>query len=585
MKNTMYTAVRFLLPVLMLGTVIFAASATPALAQSGAYGVGFESATAAVGSEVSVTWQAPANRLSGSGWIGLYLAGSQDQKYESWKYIPSTGTSGEVSFYINKPGVYEVRIFDSSAYTRAAVGGATLRVGTDVPPDDGEEEEEDEEEEEGSGGGTGGGSYNLTTNKTSYQSGETIEVRFTTPSPRGADSAWVGLYVAGDSDQRYRVWKNLPSNTTSGIVTFTATAGTYDLRLFSTGGFTKVATSQQITVSTQTAPPSGGSSEYELEINKTELEVGESVTVSWTAPASDNLQNDWIGVYYTTASNGSYRTYRYTGNRESGSFSYTPTSPGSYEFRYFKNNGYTTVVESPTFVVGSPESEEEPIACVVPASTLNTITNYPVPSGNIIAFGDSLTAGVGATAGRDYVSQLAEALSTSIENEGISGNTTEDALARLESDVIAKNPEVVIVWLGGNDILQRYYEDVFTGAQNPGLADTLRLILLRITGKLPEPQGITVAETFENITEVVTRIQDSGAVVVLVGFSGGVFDSSLENRYRAVATETGALFVPNALGGVIGRPSLMSDLVHPNNSGYSIVAERVAGYVSCTIPG
>lgn len=585
MKNSIYTGVRFIFPALLLGTILFAAFVTEALAQSVSYGVSFESSTAAVGSEVTVLWQAPTSRPKDGAWIGLYLIGESDQQYEDWEYVPNSGTSGEVSFYINKAGVYEVRIFDSSAYTRAAVSGASLQVGTDVPPDDDEEEEEDDEEEEEPGEGTSSGSYTVTTNKSTYKSGETIEVRFTTPSPRESYNDWVGLYAVGDGDQRYKVWKSLPSDITSGTVTFTATVGTYEVRLFDSGAYTRVASSPQITVSSETAPPPENESGYELELNETELMVGETVTVSWTAPSSDNLQNDWIGVYFSTASNGSYKAYRYTDEKTSGSFSYTPNSPGTYEFRYLKNNGYTSVGKSPTFVVLDDEAEETPIACIVPSATLNTITNYPVARGNIIALGDSLTAGVGATAGRDYVSQLEDLLSITIENEGLSGDTTRDALLRLDNDVIAKDPEVVIVWLGGNDILQRYYEDVFSGAQNPGLADTLRLILLRITGKLPEPQGITETETFENITEVVTRIQDSGAVVVIVGFSGGVFDSGLENKYRAIALETGALYVPNVLGGVIGRPSLMSDLVHPNNSGYAIVAERVARYVSCTIPG
>ncbi len=586
MKNSIYTRVRFLFPTIILGVIFCIAFTTEALAQSGSYGVSFKASTAAVGSEVAVNWQAPTSRPKDGAWIGLYIVGASDQRYEAWKYVPNTGTSGEVSFYINKAGEYEVRIFDSSAYTRAAVSAVTLQVGTGVPPDE-EDDDDEEEEEEEPGGGTGSGSYTVTTNKGTYQTGETIEVRFTTPSPRESYNDWVGLYAIGDGDQRYKVWKSLPNNSTNGTLTFTASAGTYEFRLFNSGGYTRVANSAQITVTTETAPPPGGgegSGEYELEINKTELMVGETVTLSWSAPSSDNLQNDWIGVYYSTASNGSYRAYRYTDGKTSGTLTYTPSSPGTYEFRYLKNNGYTSVGKSPTFVVLDDEAEETPIACIVPATTLNTITNYPVGSGNIVAFGDSLTAGVGATAGRDYVSQLEDLLSVTIENEGVSGDTTRDALLRLDNDVIAKSPEVVIVWLGGNDILQRYYEDVFTGAQNPGLADTLRLILLRITGKLPEPQGITEAETFENITEVVTRIQDSGAIVVIVGFSGGVFDSGLENRYREVALDTGALYVPNVLRNIIGRPSLMSDLVHPNNSGYAIVAERIAEYVSCTIP-
>ena len=71
--------------------------------------------------------------------------------------------------------------------------------------------------------------------------------------------------------------------------------------------------------------------------------------------------------------------------------------------------------------------------------------------GPIIFFGDSLTTGVGAKAGEDFPSVIAKELSlTNVVNAGVSGDTTADALARLKTDVLDKNPSLVIVFLGGN---------------------------------------------------------------------------------------------------------------------------------------
>jgi len=73
---------------------------------------------------------------------------------------------------------------------------------------------------------------------------------------------------------------------------------------------------------------------------------------------------------------------------------------------------------------------------------------------SIIAFGDSLTAGYGASAGEDYPSRLSALIATPIINAGISGDTTESALARVDADVTPRDPRIVIVGLGGNDFLR-----------------------------------------------------------------------------------------------------------------------------------
>ena len=67
----------------------------------------------------------------------------------------------------------------------------------------------------------------------------------------------------------------------------------------------------------------------------------------------------------------------------------------------------------------------------------------PTAGVRVIAFGDSLVEGVGATAGHDVVSVLSERLGTPIINAGRRGDTTASALARLDGAVLSRNPRVV----------------------------------------------------------------------------------------------------------------------------------------------
>ena len=71
-----------------------------------------------------------------------------------------------------------------------------------------------------------------------------------------------------------------------------------------------------------------------------------------------------------------------------------------------------------------------------------------------IAFGDSITFGVGTTGSNNYVARLSARTGVPIENSGRPGDTTADALGRLEGSVVARDADIVMVLLGGNDILQ-----------------------------------------------------------------------------------------------------------------------------------
>jgi acyl-CoA thioesterase-1 len=159
----------------------------------------------------------------------------------------------------------------------------------------------------------------------------------------------------------------------------------------------------------------------------------------------------------------------------------------------------------------------------------------------IIAFGDSLVAGRGASPGRDVASLLSNRLGVRIINAGRSGDTTASALARLDLDVLSKNPRVVLVVLGGNDVLRRVPRD----------------------------------QTFTNLASIVDRIRQRGAAVVLAGLSSGFLGDPYAGGYEDIARRHSAALVPHVLGDILGNAELMADTIHPNDRGYEVMADRL----------
>jgi len=165
----------------------------------------------------------------------------------------------------------------------------------------------------------------------------------------------------------------------------------------------------------------------------------------------------------------------------------------------------------------------------------------PTSGERIIAFGDSLVQGVGASPGRDVVSVLSRRLGVPIVNAGRSGDTTGAALTRLDSSVLSRNPRIVIVLLGGNDMLRR----------------------------------VPRATTFANLDAIVSRIRARGAAVILVSVELGFGTGSDGRAYEELASRTSSALVRDILSGIFGRQALMSDGIHPNDRGYELMADRI----------
>jgi lysophospholipase L1-like esterase len=178
-------------------------------------------------------------------------------------------------------------------------------------------------------------------------------------------------------------------------------------------------------------------------------------------------------------------------------------------------------------------------------SPYSRVANLGSRGTSIIAFGDSLTAGYGAATGDDYPARLTSLIGDTVVNAGVSGDTTEAALVRVDGDVIARNPRIVLVGLGGNDFLH----------------------------------GVDGPSTESHLRTIVRKIQSSGAMVVILGFRFPSITTRYEKIYDRVAREERCLLIPDILHGILNDPALKSDEIHPNARGYQLMAERIAGPV------
>ena len=169
------------------------------------------------------------------------------------------------------------------------------------------------------------------------------------------------------------------------------------------------------------------------------------------------------------------------------------------------------------------------------------IKNLDAQGANIICFGDSITFGYGANPGEDYPSALRKLVKLPVVNAGVDGDTTFAALERLENDVLARNPKLVIVEFCGNDFLK----------------------------KIPKEN------TVKNLTRIIERIQEKGAMVALVDISAGMFFREYREAFKKIAAEKKAIFIPVILNRIITNPAMKSDFFHPNARGYQVIAKRI----------
>jgi len=194
---------------------------------------------------------------------------------------------------------------------------------------------------------------------------------------------------------------------------------------------------------------------------------------------------------------------------------------------------------------------------------LASISGVPAASRvpEILAFGDSLTAGHGLSAEASFPSCLearfkADGVGLHVVNAGVSGDTTAGGLARLDW-ALADKPDIVILELGANDALR----------------------------------GIEPATVRANLDAMIGKIQASGARLLLTGMRappnwGEDYQHEFERIYPELAHAHGVTLYPFFLEGVAMDPKLnQPDGLHPNEKGVAALVDRIAPYVARLIGG
>lgn len=167
----------------------------------------------------------------------------------------------------------------------------------------------------------------------------------------------------------------------------------------------------------------------------------------------------------------------------------------------------------------------------------------------ILAVGDSLTAGFGASAGGDYPRRLSDITGWQVINGGVSGDTSAQALARLPG-LLQPKPDLALVCIGGNDFLRRIGED----------------------------------ETRANIGRILQTLQTASVPTVLVAephFTIGALVGSLSDHplYGDLAETYHVPLLDGAWSEILGRSELRSDQIHANDEGYRLFAEKAADFL------
>lgn len=160
----------------------------------------------------------------------------------------------------------------------------------------------------------------------------------------------------------------------------------------------------------------------------------------------------------------------------------------------------------------------------------------------VLAFGDSLTFGSGASEDESYPAQLERIIGRRVVRAGVPGEVSAQALARLPAALDEHAPRLLLLCIGGNDFLRRL--------------------------------GNTQAE--RNVREMVRLARSRGVGVMLIGTPEPGFTVTPPAFYSAIAKEFRLPYEGGIVGQVLRDASLKADPIHPNARGYRVIAERVA---------
>lgn len=209
--------------------------------------------------------------------------------------------------------------------------------------------------------------------------------------------------------------------------------------------------------------------------------------------------------------------------------------------------------------MSSPEDVRSPVshlfrcailllATLVLATACGETKEDALPHGSVVlALGDSLTAGFGVASGEAWPDLLAGRAGWMVVNGGVSGDTSGGALDRLPALLEEHNPALVLVALGGNDMLRRIPQE----------------------------------ETIANLGQILAMIKAHGAKPVLLATPkpsamGAVFQTlSAADFYRGVAEEQQVPLIEGAIAEVLSDPQMKGDPLHPNAAGHAQLSQKI----------
>jgi acyl-CoA thioesterase-1 len=177
-------------------------------------------------------------------------------------------------------------------------------------------------------------------------------------------------------------------------------------------------------------------------------------------------------------------------------------------------------------------------SCGEPPAKLSRLSADAV----VLAFGDSLTFGTGASEEESYPAQLEKLIGRRVVRAGVPGEITSQALERLPAALDEHAPRLLLLCIGGNDFLRRL--------------------------------GNQQAES--NVRAMVKLAKSRGVQVMLIGTPEPGLRIAAPAFYAGIARELGLPYEEAVMTEVLKDPSLKSDQIHPNARGYRVIAERLA---------
>lgn len=160
----------------------------------------------------------------------------------------------------------------------------------------------------------------------------------------------------------------------------------------------------------------------------------------------------------------------------------------------------------------------------------------------VLAFGDSLTYGTGAKAEESYPAVLGQLIGRTVVRAGVPGEQTAGGLARLPGALDEHRPRLVIVCLGGNDMLRKH----------------------------------AAVDIEANLREILKTIKSRGLDALLIGVPAPAVITRPPDFYSKLAREFRIPYEGDIVTRVLYRSELKSDPIHPNAAGYRKMAEAVA---------